>query len=99
MQAAIHAAHPNARRWVVCSNELNYSISNTPIPDLLKNVFAAKLHVLYYSGDVDIATVATPTTEECLQEVNDTYKQDITKAWGKWTVNGWHVGYYEQYSS
>lgn len=78
--------------------KLNYTISYKPIPEILVDLFAANLKVLQYSGDVDIATVATVATEACLGEVNNTFGLEPTQEWKKWTVNGWHVGYQEKQS-
>jgi len=48
VQKAVNAWTGTTRSWTVCNQTgLNYTISYKPIPEILKDIFAAKLHVLY----------------------------------------------------
>lgn len=97
VQTAIHAKV--GTQWTTCTDAVDYN-SDLATPGLipvLKDIFVLKpsLRILYYSGDVDIATVNTQTTQACLSELGDVVS--IEKQWKPWTINGWHAGYIEQF--
>jgi len=95
VQDALHAKA--GTKWEVCTDALNYDsdLANAGmIPFLQKiNKLDAPLSILYYSGDVDIATVPTQVTQACLAEL----KMKVTSQWKPWRINGWHAGYTETY--
>jgi len=93
VQAALHARA--GTNWQVCTNVLNYdsNLSNEGMIPFLQKIVALKpsLHILYYSGDVDVATVPMQVTQACLAELHGSR----TSAWQPWRINGWHAGYVE----
>jgi len=100
------AFYPGGKRvWEVCDAEtskLKYEMDRAPGDGLmpyLRDIFKFKpdLKLLYYSGDVDIATVSTQSTQACLHELLNSSDVKITKPWKPWKINGWHVGYVEEF--
>eukprot|EP01090_Pellita_catalonica_P004442 TRINITY_DN14270_c0_g1_i1.p1 TRINITY_DN14270_c0_g1~~TRINITY_DN14270_c0_g1_i1.p1 ORF type:complete len:410 (-),score=41.51 TRINITY_DN14270_c0_g1_i1:35-1264(-) len=93
LKAAIHAKADIT--WTGCTNKINYVTTNPDILNYLTVIFKEKpqLHVLYYSGDVDIATVPFAFTQECLFQLN----RPVTKPWTSWYLPGTTslAGYYE----
>lgn len=104
VQAAIHAQGPNGGApltWTECTSVINYNISGASLVPLYAKFQQQKpgLHVLVYSGDVDIATVPFPTTQEALGElINVTGAQNLVP-FQPWFVNGQTAGYYEVYET
>ena len=62
-----------------------------------KTLFSLRpdIHVLIYSGDVDIATVPGPITSKALLPLQPTIKTE----WSPWFVNGATVGYVQYYDT
>jgi hypothetical protein len=102
VQTAIHARAPDASQgnsWQTCSDSLNYTmdLADAGLLPFLRRIFKTKptLRILYYSGDVDVATVPQQTTQACLAELGD--RPLPNKSWRPWTINGWHAGYVEEF--
>jgi hypothetical protein len=53
------------------------------------------MRILYYAGDIDIATVPFAGTERCLE----TMQRPIVKPWRPWLVNKEVAGYVEIYDT
>jgi serine carboxypeptidase-like clade 2 len=97
VQQALHAKVGTV--WQVCTGNINYdsNLANEGLIPFLKKIFKLKpsLHILYYSGDVDIATVPLQITQACMSQLSDVVTP--TKSWRPWRVNGWHAGYVENF--
>ena len=92
VQRAIHA---RPTQWAPCTNNINYTISGASMVPYYTQFFAAKLSVLVYAGDVDIATVPFAQNQACLAELNRKNMQP----WAPWFVNGATAGYVEYFDS
>jgi len=94
VQSAIAA---NPTKWTTCSHKIIYAPSGKNMIPLYANFPKLKpgVEILVYSGDVDVATVPFPRTQQCLATLKDTQ----TKTWGPWYVNGATAGYWEQFST
>ena len=53
------------------------------------------MRILYYAGDVDIATVPFAETQRCLETMN----RPITEAWRPYVINREVAGYVEVYDT
>lgn len=53
------------------------------------------LRILFYSGDVDIATVPFAYTQACVFQLSATKKRKSN--WGPWFVRGHTAGYFEEF--
>jgi len=97
VQASLHAKAGTT--WSVCTDGVNYdtNLADEGLIPFLKDIFKLKpeLHILYYSGDVDVDTVPTQITQACLSQLEDVVT--TKKTWSPWRVNGWHAGYAETY--
>eukprot|EP00475_Leptophrys_vorax_P004183 TRINITY_DN124_c0_g1_i1.p1 TRINITY_DN124_c0_g1~~TRINITY_DN124_c0_g1_i1.p1 ORF type:complete len:512 (-),score=122.40 TRINITY_DN124_c0_g1_i1:69-1418(-) len=97
VQKALHAKVGTT--WSVCTSNINYNsnYADQGLIPFLKNIFKLKpsLHILYYSGDVDIATVPLQITQACMAQLCDVVTP--LKTWRPWRVNGWHAGYVENF--
>ena len=61
---------------------LEFFFENTP-----------EVRIMYYAGDIDVATVPFPGTQQCLE----TLKRPITEEWRPWVINGEVAGDVEAY--
>jgi serine carboxypeptidase-like clade 2 len=93
VQQAIHAKHAT---WSECAN-INYTISGASMIPLYRSFFKERpdLHLLVYSGDLDVATVPFGNTKPCLAELRPDVK--AIDAWQPWFVNDWTAGYVESF--
>jgi len=57
--------------------------------------FKQGIHVLVYSGDVDVATVPMWGTTQCLNVLNRTLVED----WKPWFVNDATAGYVQRFDT
>jgi len=91
VQKAIHA---KPKLWKSCGGVLYDQNVKSLIP-YLQYIFAnaPTTRVLYYSGDIDIATVPFANTQRCLETMNST----ILKKWRPWVINKEVAGYVEIY--
>jgi len=94
VQAAIHA---KKTKWAPCSNKIKYTRDTSSMIPFYQDIFKKKpsLHVLVYSGDVDIMTVPFGFTQACLTELN----ANVVSNWKPWFVNGATAGYWEKYDT
>jgi serine carboxypeptidase-like clade 2 len=94
VQAAIFA---NPTTWDGCSDKIAYTSNAGSMIPYYQKIFAQKpgIHVLVYSGDVDIMTVPHGLTQACLAELQLT----PNKEWTAWFVNGATAGYWEQFDN
>jgi len=95
VQAALHA---RPTKWKACGG-VTYTRNVGSLIPYLQQLFqlAPTMRVLYFSGDIDIATVPFPGTFRCLLTLNDT----VVTPWRAWTTgNGLNeiAGYVEKYS-
>ena len=105
VRSALGVVDDSAREWSVCQNgallSYNSDKADEGLIPTLRQIFKLNpdLHVLYYSGDVDIATVPTQATQACLAELQSgsNNRGNSVTEWKPWTVNGWHVGYVERF--
>merc|ERR1712063_128713 len=56
---------------------------------------APEMRIMYYSGDVDLATVPFSQTQRCLE----TMKRPIVQSWRPYTINKEVAGYVEIYDT
>jgi len=93
VQAAIHA---QPTTWSECGG-VDYDKTQGSVIPLLENFFvlAPNMRILYYSGDVDLATVPFAETQRCLETMN----RPITSKWKPWTINNEVAGYIEIYDT
>jgi hypothetical protein len=94
---AIHAVSVANQTWVGCGN-VNYANQSTDILDFLRSIFDERPNfpTLYYSGDVDVATVPFQYTQQCLSVLNPT----VTIPWRPYYIPGNKAdiaGYVESY--
>lgn len=84
VQKAIHARV--GTKWESCTGKLNYTEQNFNMLDYLDEIFEKKpeLKILYFTGDVDIATVPFAYTQFCLNALH----RPIVKKWKPWYVPG-----------
>jgi len=92
VQSAINA---QPTQWVECTSQLFYRKLNMPVTNYLEIFFdvAPEMRILYYSGDVDLATVPFAQTQRCLETMN----RPIVEEWRPFTINKEVVGYVETY--
>ena len=83
--------------WVECTSRLAYRKLNIPATNYLEQFFeiAPQMRILYYSGDVDLATVPFAETQRCLATMN----RPVTKHWRPYVINKEVVGYVEEYDT
>ncbi|ELR20229.1 serine carboxypeptidase [Acanthamoeba castellanii str. Neff] len=81
---AIHARV--GTKWTECSRALNYTMQKQNMLVYLQEFFVKRpdLKILYYSGDVDIATVPFAYTQYCLNGLH----RPIVKRWKPWYAPG-----------
>jgi len=93
VQSAIHA---QPTHWKECGG-VDYDKTQGSVIPLLENFFAIapNMRILYYAGDVDIATVPFAETQRCLE----TMSRPITQKWRPWTINLEVAGYVEVYDT
>jgi len=93
VQTAIHA---KSKTWQECGGILYTSDVGSVIP-YLENFFivAPQMRILYYAGDVDIATVPFAQTQRCLE----TMSRPILEEWRPYTINKEVAGYVEVYDT
>jgi len=91
VQKAINA---KPKLWKSCGGVLYDQNVKSLIP-YLQYIFAnaPTTRVLYYSGDIDIATVPFANTQRCLE----TLQASIVKKWRPWVINKEVSGYVEIY--
>jgi carboxypeptidase C (cathepsin A) len=94
--SAIGAVNPPGG-WSACTNSINYTMNGGSMDPIYRKVFAQRpdVHVLVYSGDIDIATVPFTFTQTCLAQLPGR----PTKLWSGWYVNRATAGYWEQYDT
>jgi len=94
VQKAIGVTHP--RVWMSCNN-FNYDMSNASMVPYYESIFTMKpsIHILIYSGDVDVNTVPFTYTQTCIYEFPGTQKSE----WTPWFVNGATAGYTESFTT
>eukprot|EP00009_Paramoeba_aestuarina_P001880 CAMPEP_0201509164 /NCGR_PEP_ID=MMETSP0161_2-20130828/2292_1 /ASSEMBLY_ACC=CAM_ASM_000251 /TAXON_ID=180227 /ORGANISM="Neoparamoeba aestuarina, Strain SoJaBio B1-5/56/2" /LENGTH=500 /DNA_ID=CAMNT_0047904031 /DNA_START=22 /DNA_END=1524 /DNA_ORIENTATION=+ len=99
VQAAIHAHAPPAGEWSFCdfSKNFKYHTSGASMITYYEYTITNRpdVHILVYSGDVDIATCPAAETQICLAELMGTPVAD--RSWQPWFVNGATAGYVEVY--
>lgn len=93
-----NAIHAKASiTWSECTSNINYTMTNPDILDYLTVIFREKpsLNILYYSGDVDIATVPFAFTQECLYQL----RRPLVSQWKPWYLPGTNsvAGYVEAF--
>jgi len=93
VQQAIHA---KSKTWQECGGVFYTKDVGSVIP-YLENFFsvAPGMRIMYYAGDVDIATVPFAQTQRCLETMN----RPIVDAWRPYTVNKEVAGYVEVYDT
>jgi len=94
VQQAIHA---RPTKWVVCTNNINYTsafISMVPLYAKFP-IMKPGVKILVYSGDVDIATVPFGFTQACLHEL----QRPTISAWQPWFVDTATAGYVEVFDT
>jgi len=89
VQKAINALPTD---WQSCAN-INYDANGGPMLPYYESFFNLNpnLHIMIYSGDVDIGTVPFPFTMTCVYSLN----RPVVETWRPWFVNGATVGYVE----
>eukprot|EP01094_Clydonella_sp_ATCC50884_P000117 TRINITY_DN10098_c0_g1_i1.p1 TRINITY_DN10098_c0_g1~~TRINITY_DN10098_c0_g1_i1.p1 ORF type:complete len:510 (+),score=147.87 TRINITY_DN10098_c0_g1_i1:63-1592(+) len=93
VQSAIHA---QPTKWGECGG-ISYKSdvgSLMPYLDVFFSI-APSMRILYYAGDIDIATVPFASTQRCLE----TLKRPIKHSWREWVVNKEVAGYVEEYDT
>ncbi|XP_057785545.1 serine carboxypeptidase-like 45 [Salvia miltiorrhiza] len=94
VQAAFHARLPNASRWSVCSEVLQYNMQDLEIPTipLLAALLNSSIRVLVYSGDQDSILPLTGT-RTLVDGLAKELGLNTTEAYGVWfeggQVGGW----------
>mmetsp|Transcript_20728 Transcript_20728/g.30833 ORF Transcript_20728/g.30833 Transcript_20728/m.30833 type:complete len:492 (-) Transcript_20728:60-1535(-) len=93
VQSALHA---RPTHWKACGG-VSYRRNVGSVIPYLEQIFkiAPGLRILYYSGDIDIATVPFGQTFRCLE----TMKRPIIKSWRPYLVNSEIGGYVEVYDT
>ncbi|XP_042052076.1 serine carboxypeptidase-like 45 isoform X2 [Salvia splendens] len=94
VQAAFHARLPNATRWSVCSEVLQYNMQDLEIPTIqvVGELVKSSIRVLVYSGDQDsiLPLIGTRTLVNALAKE---LGLNTTEAYGVWfeggQVGGW----------
>jgi serine carboxypeptidase-like clade 2 len=83
VQAALHA-RPTV--WADCTNAVNYTTENPSMLSYMRYFFAKRpdLKILFYSGDVDIATVPHAFTQFCLSRL----RRPIIQKWRPYYLPG-----------
>jgi len=68
-----------------------------PVTNYLEIFFdvAPEMRILYYSGDVDLATVPFAQTQRCLATMN----RPVVSEWRPYVLNKEVVGYIEEYDT
>jgi hypothetical protein len=94
VQQAINA---QPTHWTECTSKLAYRKLNMPITNYLEQFFeiAPEMRIMYYAGDIDLATVPFAETQRCLATMN----RPITKHWRPYVINKEVVGYVEEYDT
>jgi len=94
VQAALHV---NPTNWSLCDMNLNYTIGWESMVPIYRSFVKRNpnLHILIYSGDVDILTVPFAMTQPCIWELRDV--NNLVSAWQPWFVNRATAGYVEYY--
>jgi len=94
VQSAINAVPTD---WTECTSKITYRKLNMPITNYLETFFqiAPTMRILYYSGDIDLATVPFASTQRCLETMN----RPIVEEWRPYTINKEVVGYVETYDT
>lgn len=93
VQTAIHA-HPT--QWTECGG-IQYNSDVGSLMPYLEVFFsiAPSMRILYYAGDIDIATVPFASTQRCLE----TLQRPVKHAWREWVLNKEVAGYVEEYDT
>merc|ERR1712137_271224 len=92
VQQALHAKV--GTKWSACGGVL-YSKNVGSLIPYLNQIFqlGPDMRVLYYSGDIDIATVPFAGTQRCLNTLN----RPLKEKWRSWVINKEVSGYVEVY--
>jgi serine carboxypeptidase-like clade 2 len=97
VQSAIHAHSPPAGEWSFCNFASNWKYTTSGKSMIPYYQYTIKnrpdVHILVYSGDVDIATCPPAETQICLAEIMGTPVND--RSWQPWFANGATAGYVE----
>ena len=93
VQSALHA---KPTHWKACGGV----VFNQNVKDIIPYIqsfftSAPTMKILYYSGDIDIATVPISQTERCLETMN----RPVVDAWRPWGFNSEIAGYVEIYDT
>ena len=105
VQAALHIrpekiAAPDGR-WTDCAGEwIDYNASGVDtLTAYYEPLFnrSKSFRALVYSGDEDIATVPTPTTQACVAQLERRGAITRRSNWTAWRVGGIAAGYSESY--
>jgi serine carboxypeptidase-like clade II len=95
VQAAVNARA--GTQWSECTSKLAYRKLGVPAPNYLEQFFqiAPQMRIMYYSGDVDLATVPFSQTQRCLE----TMDRPIVQSWRPYVINKEVAGYVEIYDT
>lgn len=93
VQQAIHA---QPTHWRICGG-VQYSSNVDGIMPYIESFFtlAPNMRILYYAGDIDIATVPFPQTFRCLMTLN----RPVVEEWRPYVINNEIGGYVEVYDT
>ena len=91
-----NAIHAKPTHWTECSILL-YRPLRMDMTKYLEDFFsiAPTMRILYYAGDVDIATVPFAQTQRCLETMN----RPIVNEWRPYIINKEVAGYVEVYDT
>jgi len=94
--AVQEAFHAKPQHWTMCGGVAYRSDVGSLMP-YLEQFFdiAPTMRILYYAGDIDIATVPFAGTQRCLETLN----RPIKKSWREWVLNKEVAGYVEEYDT
>jgi cathepsin A (carboxypeptidase C) len=91
VRKALHIV-PDARKWAVCSDILQYNITLQTTRDVVLDVLDNGVRILYYNGDTDLACNFLGD-----QRFVDALGRPLVQARRKWMVEGQIAGFVEEY--
>jgi len=92
-----HTINAQPTDWNECSFKVIYRKLGIPATNYLEQFFqiAPEMRIMYYAGDIDIATVPFAETQRCLE----TMQRPIVEPWRPYVINKEVVGYVEQFDT
>jgi len=95
VREAIHVkSEQDIGKWEICSDKIDYSVTQTSLMPAYKNMIIPNIRVLIFNGDVD-ACVPFTHNEWWTSNLN----MKVSSAWHPWTVDNQVAGYVVEYGS